>query len=123
MDLIHPLLRIDTILDSSAGAQWLSILDLKAGRENSAFRLDSGLWQFSDAFRTRQCTSNLGTSPGTSDAWSNRERCADIVDGIIVLKALEQFRLMEEVFNRLKTTGSKCNHTKYELFCQETNFL
>ena len=45
-DLIHPLLQIDTILDSSAGAQWLSILDLKAGRENSAFRLDSGLWQF-----------------------------------------------------------------------------
>ena len=33
------------------------------------------------------------------------------------------FRLMEEVFNRLKTAGLKLNPMKCQLFCLETTFL
>ena len=46
-------------------------------------------------------------------------------DDIIVYAptVMAQFRLMEEVFNRLKTAGLKLNPTKYQLFYQETTFL
>ena len=53
----QPLLRIDNVLDTLAGAQWFSTLDLKSGywqvvlepadRDKSGLCLDGGLWQFS----------------------------------------------------------------------------
>ena len=36
---------------------------------------------------------------------------------------MEHFRLMEEVFNRLKTAGLKLNPMKCQLFSEETTFL
>ena len=47
------------------------------------------------------------------------------LDDIIVYAptVMGQFRLMEEVFNRLKTVGLKLNPSKCQLFCQETTFL
>ena len=47
------------------------------------------------------------------------------LDDIIVYAptVMGQFRLMEEVFNRLKTAGLKLNPSKCQLFCQETTFL
>ena len=126
----HPLPRIDTILDSLAGAQWFLTLDLKsgywqvalepAGREKSAFCLDGSLWQF------------LCNAAATFERLMERvmrglggKVVLIYLDDIIVYAptVMEQFRLMEEVLNRLKTSGLKLNPMIYQLFCQETMFL
>ena len=47
------------------------------------------------------------------------------LDDIIVYAptVMEHFRLMKEIFSRLKTAGLKLNPMKCQLFCQETTFL
>ena len=132
----HPLPRIDTILDSLAGAQWFSTLDLKSGywqialepadRDKSAFCLDGGLWQFT------VMPFGLCNAPATFERLMERVTRGLVgkwvliyLDDIIVYAptVMEHFRLMEKVFNRLKTAGLKLNLTKCQLFCQETTFL
>ena len=97
-----------------------------ADREKSAFCLDGGLWQFT-------------VMPfGICNALATFERLMERVmhelvgkgvliylDDIIAYTptVMEHFRLIEEVFNRLKIAGLKLNPMKCQLFCQETTFL
>ena len=132
----HPLPRIDTILDSLAGAQWFSTLYLKSGywqvaldpadREKSAFCLDGGLWQFT------VMPFGLCNAPATFERLMERVMRGLVGKGVLIYlddiivyapTVMGQLRLMEEVFNRLKTAGLKLNPSKCQLFCQETTFL
>ena len=113
-----------------------STLDLKSGywqvalepadREKSAFCLDGGLWQFA------VMPFGLCNAPATFERIMERVMRGLVGKGVLIYlddiivyapTVMEHFRLMEEVFNRLKTAGLKLNPMKCQLFCQETTFL
>ena len=74
----------------------------------------------------------LGNAPATFERIMERVMRGLVGKGVLIYlddiivyapTVMEHFRLMEEVFNRLKTAGLKLNPMKCQLFCQETTFL
>ena len=132
----YPLPRIDTTLDTLAGSQWFSTLDLVSGywqvevdetdRHKTAFCTTEGLFQFKvmpfglcNAPATFQRLMDL-TLAGLQ--WSE---CLVYMDDIIILgrSFLEHLGNLQEVLQRLRDAGLKLKPSKCAFFRQSVKYL
>ncbi|UYV71059.1 K02A2.6-like [Cordylochernes scorpioides] len=132
----YPFPRIDATLDTLAGSQWFSTLDLKSGywqvemhpddKEKTAFTTGTGLWQFN------VMPFGLFNAPATFERPMEAvlqglatETCMVYLDDIIVLgKNFEEHLLnIEKVFKRLEAANLKLSPKKYKLFKKEVAYL
>ena len=132
----YPLPRIDTTLDTLAGSQWFSTLDLVSGywqvevdetdRHKTAFCTTEGLFQFKvmpfglcNASATFQRLMYL-TLAGLQ--WSE---CLVYMDDIIILgrSFLEHLGNLQEVLQRLRDAGLKLKPSKCAFFRQSVKYL
>ena len=132
----YPLPRIDDTIDSLAGAQWFSTLDLKSGywqvqlsndaRSKIAFTTGTGLWQF------RVMPFGLCNAPATFERLMEQ-----VLAGLPTTVALlhlddilvpdrtfeQQIDKLQMVFQRLKEANLKLNPKKCNLFQREVKYL
>ncbi|UYV78634.1 K02A2.6-like, partial [Cordylochernes scorpioides] len=132
----YPFPRIDATLDTLAGSQWFSTLDLKSGywqvemhpdgREKTAFTTGSGLWQFN------VMPFGLCNAPATFERLMEAvlqglatETCLVYLDDIIALgkNFEEHLSNIEKVFKRLETANLKLSPKKCKLFKKEVAYL
>ncbi|UYV82242.1 K02A2.6-like [Cordylochernes scorpioides] len=116
----YPFPRIDVTLDTLAGSQWFSTLDLKSGywqvemhpddKEKTAFTTGSGLWQFN------VMPFGLYNAPATFERLMEAvlqglatETCMAYMDNIIVLgkNFEEHLSNIEKLFKRLEAANLK----------------
>ncbi|UYV82560.1 K02A2.6-like, partial [Cordylochernes scorpioides] len=128
--------RIDATLDTLAGSQWFSTLDLKSGywqvemhpddKEKTAFTTGSGLWQFN------VMPIGLCNAPATFERLMEAvlqglatETCIVYLDDIIVLgkNFEEHLSNIEKVFKRLEAANLKWSPKKCKLFKKEVAYL
>ena len=132
----YPLPRIDDTIDSLAGAQWFSTLDLESGywqvqlsndaRSKTAFTTRTGLWQF------RVMPFGLCNAPATFERLMEQ-----VLAGLPTTVALlhlddilvpdrtfeQQIDKLQMVFQRLKEANLKLNPKKCNLFQREVKYL
>ncbi|UYV73203.1 K02A2.6-like [Cordylochernes scorpioides] len=132
----YPFPRIDATLDTLAGSQWFSTLDLKSGywqvemhpddKEKTAFTTGSGLWQFN------VMPFGLCNAPATFERLMEAvlqglatETCMVYLDDIIVLgkNFEEHLSNIEKVFKRLEASNLKLSPKKCKLFKKEVAYL
>ncbi|UYV79411.1 K02A2.6-like [Cordylochernes scorpioides] len=132
----YPFPRIDATLDTLAGSQWFSTLDLKSGywqvemhpddKEKTAFTTGSGLWQFN------VMPFGLCNAPATFERLMEAvlqglatETCMVYLDDIIVLgkNFEEHLSNIEKVFKRLEAANLKLSPKKCKLFKKEVAYL
>ncbi|UYV81786.1 K02A2.6-like [Cordylochernes scorpioides] len=132
----YPFPRIDATLDTLAGSQWFSTLDLKSGywqvemhpddKEKTAFTTGSGLWQFN------VMPFGLCNAPATFERLMEAvlqglatETCMVYLDNIIVLgkNFEEHLSNIEKVFKRLEAANLKLSPKKCKLFKREVAYL
>ncbi|UYV84885.1 K02A2.6-like, partial [Cordylochernes scorpioides] len=132
----YPFPRIIAILDTLAGSQWFSTLDLKSGywqvemhsddKEKTAFTTGSGLWQFN------VMPFGLCNAPATFERLMEAvlqglatETCMVYLDDIIVLgkNFEEHLSNIEKVFKRLEAANLKLSPKKCKLFKKEVAYL
>uniref|UniRef100_A0A2C9LQU1 Reverse transcriptase domain-containing protein n=1 Tax=Biomphalaria glabrata TaxID=6526 RepID=A0A2C9LQU1_BIOGL len=124
----YPLPRIDDTLDTLAGSQIFSTLDLKSGywqvglhpedRDKTAFSAGNGLWQFT------VMPFGLCNAPATFERLMehvlrglNWTTCLVYLDDIIVIGRTfeEHIANLKEVFERIRNSGMKLNPKKCSL--------
>lgn len=132
----YPLPRIDDSLDTLAGSQWFSTMDLVSGywqvamapedREKTAFSTHRGLFQFT------VMPFGLCNAPGTFERlmevamrglqWTS---CLVYLDDIVVFSRDFQghLRRLGEVLERLESAGLKVKPKKCQLAQKEVAFL
>ena len=132
----YPLPRIDDTLDTLAGAQWFSTLDLISGywqvevdprdRPKTAFCTTEGLFQF------KVMPFGLCNAPATFQRlmdlvlaglqWSH---CLVYLDDVIVLgkSFSDHLQNLQTVFARLRQAGLKLKPTKCSLLQQKVQYL
>ena len=132
----YPLLRIDATMDTLAGSQWFSTLDLLSGywqveveetdREKTAFCTTEGLFQF------RVMPFGLCNAPATFQRlidlvlaglqWS---RCLVYIDDLIIVgkSFQEHLRNLQEVLQRLREAGLKLKPSKCIFFQSSVKYL
>ncbi|UYV82442.1 K02A2.6-like, partial [Cordylochernes scorpioides] len=132
----YPFPRIDATLDTLAGSQWFSTLDLKSGywqvemhpddKEKTAFTTGSGLWQFN------VMPFGLCNAPATFERLMEAvlqglatETCMVYLDDIVVLgkNFEEHLSNIEKVFKRLEAANLKLSPKKCKLFKKEVAYL
>ena len=132
----HPLPRIDSTLDSLAGASTFSTLDLASGywqvsiapedREKTAFSTGSGLHQF------RVMAMGLKNASGTFQrlmelvlAGMDATTCLVYLDDIVLFNRSEDDHLgtLRDVFQRIREAGLKLKPKKCVLARKEVTFL
>jgi RNase H-like domain found in reverse transcriptase/Reverse transcriptase (RNA-dependent DNA polymerase)/Integrase zinc binding domain/Integrase core domain/gag-polyprotein putative aspartyl protease len=132
----YPLPRIDDTLDTVAGSQWFSTLDLRSGywqvelhpddKEKTAFSTGNGLWQFN------VMPFGLCNAPATFERLMETvlrgldwRTCLVYLDDIIVLGKTfdEHLRNLGEVFRKLGAANLKLSPKKCRLFKKEVKFL
>ncbi len=132
----YPLPRIDETLDTLAGAQWFSTLDLISGywqvgltpeaKVKSAFCVRSGLYLW------RVMPFGLCNAPSTFERLMETvlqglhwKKCLVYLDDIVIFGRTSQELLhrMDDVFDRLFRAGLKIKPRKCRLFRRETEFL
>ncbi len=132
----YPLPRVDDTLDTLAGSQWLTTIDLLCGywqvevspgdREKTAFCTTDGLFEFT------KMPFGLCNAPATFQRlmdlilaglqWTS---CLVYLDDVIIVgKTFEEhLHNLRAVFDRLREAGLKLKPTKCALCRQEVNFL
>ena len=132
----YPLPRIDDTLNTLAGAQWFSTLDLVSGywqvevdpndRPKTAFCTTEGLFQF------KVMPFGLCNAPATFQRlmdlvlaglqWSH---CLVYLDNVIVIgrSFTEHLQNLQAVFKRLRQAGLKLKPSKCSLLQQEVQYL
>ena len=132
----YPLPRVDETLDTLAGAQWFSTLDLISGywqvgltpeaKVKSAFCVRSGLYLW------RVMPFGLCNAPSTFERLMETvlqglhwKECLVYLDDIVIFGRTPQELLqrMDDVFTRLFQAGLKIKPRKCRLFRRETEFL
>ena len=132
----YPLPRIDDTIDSLAGAEWFSTLDLKSGywqvqlsdeaRKKTAFSTGTGLWQF------KVMPFGLCNAPATFECLMEQ-----VLAGLPTTVALlylddilvpgrtfqQQIDNLQMVFQQLKEANLKLNPKKCALFHREVKYL
>lgn len=132
----YPLPRIDTCLESLAGAKWFSTLDLASGYWQSAMHENS---KFKTSFVTHKGTFEfkvlpfgLCNSPGTFERLMDIvlrgyhwERCLCYLDDVIVFGSTFDLALenLKAVFDRYRQANLKLKPSKCVLFQTEVAFL
>jgi hypothetical protein len=123
-------------LDTQAGAQWFSTLDLKSGywqvalhpedKEKTAFSVGQGLWQFT------VMPFGLCNAPATFEQLMESvlrgltyEACLVYLDDVIVIGCTfqEQLDNLRRVFQWLQEAHLKLNPEKCQLFRKEVRYL
>ena len=134
---VHPLPRIDGLLDALHGAKWFSTLDLKSGywqvpiaeqdKEKTAFRTSSG-----QLFEFNQVPFGLCNAPATFSLLMDRvlaglhwETCLFYLDDIIVFSSTweEHLARLREVFERLRHAKLKLGAAKCTFAAKEVSYL
>ena len=134
---VHPLPRIDDLLDALHGAKWFSALDLKSGywqvpiaeqdKEKTAFRTSSG-----QLFEFNQVPFGLCNAPATFSRLMDRvlaglhwETCLFYLDDIIVFSSTWEDHLarLREVFERLRHAKLKLGPAKCTFAAKEVSYL
>ena len=132
----YPLPRVDETLDTLAGAQWFSTLDLISGywqvgltpeaKVKSAFCVRSGLYLW------RVMPFGLCNAPSTFERLMETvlqglhwKECLVYLDDIVIFGRTSQelLKRMDDVFGRLFQAGLKIKPKKCRLFRRETEFL
>ena len=132
----YPLPRIDMTLDTLAGSQWFSTLDLVSGywqvevakedQSKTVFCTTEGLFKFKvmpfglcNAPATFQCLIDLVL------AGLHWDHCLFYLDDVIVLGRSfpEHLQSLQLVFARLREAGLKLKPAKCALFREEVQFL
>ena len=132
----YPLPRVDETLDTLAGAQWFSTLDLISGywqvgltpeaKVKSAFCVRSGL------YLRRVMPFGLCNAPSTFERLMETvlqglhwKECLVYLDDIVIFGRTPQelLKRMDDVFGRLFQAGLKIKPKKCRLFRRETEFL
>ena len=134
---VHPLPRINDLLDALHGARWFSTLDLKSGywqvpvmerdKEKTTFRTSSGqLYEFN------QVPFGLCNAPATFSRLMDRvlsglhwETCLFYLDDIIVFSSTweEHLAWLQQVFERLRHADLKLGAEKYTFAAKEVSYL
>jgi hypothetical protein len=117
-----PLPRIDDTLDTLAGANWSSTLNLKSGywqvalhpqdKEKTAFSTGQGLWHF--PFMLFGLCAALATFEGLMEfvlIGLTYDACLVYLDDVIVI-VQEQLNNIRKVFQRLREAHLKLNREK-----------
>lgn len=132
----YPLPRIDTILETVAGAKYFSTLDLACGywqveiasedRQKTAFSTENGLWEFT--VLPFGCCNGPGTYQRLMDrvlSGLQWETCAVYLDDVIVWSSTIQEHTirLREVFTRLREAHLKLKPSKCHLLKSEVSFL
>lgn len=132
----YPLPRIDTILETVAGARYFSTLDLASGywqveiapedRQKTAFSTGNGLWEFN--VLPFGCCNGPGTYQRLMDrvlAGLQWETCAVYLDDVIVWSATVQDHMarLREIFTRLREAHLKLQPSKCQFLKSEVSFL
>ena len=134
---VHPLPRIDDLLDALHGAKWFSTLDLKSGywqvpiteqdKAKTAFRTSSG-----QLFEFNQVPFGLCNASATFSRLMDRvlaglhwETCLFYLDDIIVFSSTweEHLARLREVFERLRHAKLKLGATKCTFAAKEVSYL
>lgn len=131
----YPLPTIDDTIDTLAGAQWFSTLDLESGywqvevankeRPKTAFVTNQGLFQF------KVLPFGLCNAPATFERLMERvlkglqwHTCLLYLDDIVYGKTLDQaVQRLSEVFQRLREAKLKLNPEKCCLFQRKVRYL
>lgn len=132
----YPLPRVDDCLDSLAGSQWFSTMDLSSGywqvemadedKEKTAFVTRSGLYHF------RVMAFGLANAPATFERLMEGvmrgmqwEECLIYLDDIISFGRTfdEQLERLIKIFKRLEQAGLKLKPSKCSLFQDQVEFL
>ena len=132
----YPLPKVDDLLDSLAGAQWFSTLDLASGywqvevhpqhREKTAFTTGQGLYEF------RVMPFGLCNAPSTFQrlmelvlAGLRWDICLAYLDDIVVFGCTfeEHLQRLRIVLSRLRDANLKLNPKKCQFFQQSVSFL
>ena len=132
----YPLPRIDDTLDTLAGMNWFSTLDLKSGywqvemdpldKEKTAFTTGRGLWQF------KVMTFGLCNAPATFERLMERllanlplQTALVYLDDILIPGRTFSHHLtnLREVFQRLRAAKLKLSPQKCTLLQREVKFL
>ncbi|UYV61916.1 K02A2.6-like [Cordylochernes scorpioides] len=118
----YPFPRIDATLDTLAGSQWFSTLDLKSGywqvemhpddKEKTAFTTGSGLWQFN------VMPIGLCNAPATFERLKEA-----VLQGLATETCLVYLDDIIKVFKRLEAANLKLSPKKCKLFKKELAFL
>ena len=134
---VHPLPRIDDLLDALHRARWFSTLDLKNGywqvpimewdKEKTAFRTSSGqLYEFN------QVPFGLCNAPATFSRLMDHvlsglhwETCLFCLDDIIVFSSTWEAHLarLRQVFERLRHSNLKLRAEKCTFAAKEVSYL
>jgi hypothetical protein len=131
-----PLPRIDDTLDTLAGSNWFSTLDLKSGywqvdvhpddKEKTAFSTGQGLWQFT------VMPFGLCNAPATFERLMESvlrgltyESCLVYLDDVIVIGRTfhEHLANLRKVFQRFREARLKFNPEKRQLLQKEVRYL
>ena len=134
---VHPIPRIDDLLDALHGARWFTTLDLKSGywqipnqdqdKEKTAFRTSSG-----QLFEFNQVPFGLCNAPATFSrlmdsvlAGLHWETCLSYLDDIIVFAASleEHLARLQQVFERLRHAQLKLGAEKCTFVAKEVSYL
>ena len=134
---VHPLPRIDDLLDALHGARWFSTLDLKSGywqvpimerdKEKTAFRTSSG-----QLCESNQVPFGLCNAPATFSCLMDRvlsglhwEPCLFYLDDIIVFSSTweEHLARLRQVFERLRHANLKLGAEKCAFAAKEVSYL
>ena len=134
---VHPIPRIDNLLDTLHIAHWFSTLDLKSGywqvpiqerdKEKMAFCTSSG-----QLFEFNQVPFGLCNAPATFSrlmdhvlAGLHQETCLFYLDDIIVFAATweEHLAHLRQVFERLRHTQLKLGADKCTFAAREVSYL
>jgi len=132
----YPLPRVDDLLDSLAGAQWFTTLDLASGywqvevdpehREKTAFTTGQGLYEF------RVMPFGLCNAPSTFQrlmelvlAGLEWDICLAYLDDIVVFGRTfsEHLQRLRTVLSRIKSANLKLSPKKCQFFQQSVSFL